>query len=80
MELLSDEAHVEARFGPFAYSDNVDEVHGFAPNVLLGDEAQVEACLSLFGVSPNLEARQVHGLCRMYHRLGNHHRHTRWNS
>jgi hypothetical protein len=34
MELLSDEAHVEARFGPFTYSANVDEVHGFAPIVL----------------------------------------------
>jgi hypothetical protein len=34
MELLGDEAHVEARFGPFAYSANLDEVHGFAPNVL----------------------------------------------
>jgi hypothetical protein len=28
MELLGDEAHVEARFGPFAYSANLDEVHG----------------------------------------------------
>jgi hypothetical protein len=34
MELLGDEALVEARFGPFAYSANLDEVHGFAPNVL----------------------------------------------
>jgi hypothetical protein len=27
MELLGDEALVEARFGPFGYSANLDEVH-----------------------------------------------------
>ena len=37
--------------------------------VLLGDEAQVEACLNQFGDSANLDARYLHGLCRMYHRL-----------
>ena len=38
--------------------------------VLLADEAQVEARFGPFGDSANLDARSVHGLCRMYHRLG----------
>ena len=38
--------------------------------VLLGDEAQVEARFGPFGNSANLDARLVHGLGRMYHRLG----------
>jgi hypothetical protein len=42
------------------------------PVVLLIDEAQVEAHFGLFGYSANLDARYVHGLRRMYHRLGNH--------
>jgi hypothetical protein len=33
----------------------------------LGDEAQVKAHFSPFGYSANFYARQVHGLCRMYH-------------
>jgi hypothetical protein len=37
------------------------------PMVLLGDAGQVEARSGLFGDSVNLGARQVHGLCRMYH-------------
>jgi hypothetical protein len=37
--------------------------------ILLGDEAQVEACLSPFGDSGNLDARNMRGLCRMYHWL-----------
>ena len=37
--------------------------------VLLVDEAQVEARFGLFGDSANLDARLVHGLCRMYHRF-----------
>jgi hypothetical protein len=41
MELLGDVGHVEARFGPFRDSANLD-------------------------------ARYVHGLCRMYRRLENH--------
>jgi hypothetical protein len=45
--------------------------------ILLGHEAQLEACLSLFGDSGNLDAS---GLCRMYRRLGNRLRRTRWNS
>ena len=41
------------------------------PMVLLGDEAQVKARLNPFGDSANLDARKVHGLCQMYHRLRN---------
>ena len=48
--------------------------------VLLGDEAQVEAHFGPFGDSASLHSRQVHGLRRMYHRLINRFRHTRWNS
>jgi hypothetical protein len=47
--------------------------------VLLGDEAQVQAGLSPFGDSANLDARWMHGLCRMYRRLRNRFGHTRWN-
>ena len=36
-----------------------------------GDEAQVEAHFSTFGDSANLDARKVHGLCQMNHRLRN---------
>jgi hypothetical protein len=39
--------------------------------VLLGDKAQVEARFGPFGDSANLDARWVHGLRRMYHRLRN---------
>ena len=48
--------------------------------VLRGDEAQLEAHFGPFGDSANLDARSVHGLRRMYHRLGNHLGRTRWNS
>jgi hypothetical protein len=37
--------------------------------VLLGDEPLVDAHFGLFGNSANLDARQVHGLRRTYHRL-----------
>jgi hypothetical protein len=37
--------------------------------VLLGDVGQVEARFGLFGDSINLEARYVHCLRQMYHRL-----------
>jgi hypothetical protein len=37
--------------------------------VLLGDVAQLEACIGPFGDSANLDAREVHGLRQMYHRL-----------
>jgi hypothetical protein len=36
--------------------------------------------LVLFGDSANLDTRQVHGLCRTYHRLRNHFGRTRWSS
>ena len=45
-----------------------------------GDEALVEACFSPFGDNANLDARQVHGLRRTYHRLGNHFARTQWKS
>jgi hypothetical protein len=48
--------------------------------VLLGDEAQVEARFSLFEYNVNLDARQVHGLCRRYHSLINRFGRTRRNS
>jgi hypothetical protein len=38
---------------------------------LLADEAQVEARFGPFGDSATLHARFVHGLRRIYHRLGN---------
>jgi hypothetical protein len=50
------------------------------PMVLLGDEAQVVACFGPFRDNANLDAKQVHGLCRTNHRLGNHFGRTRWNS
>jgi predicted DsbA family dithiol-disulfide isomerase len=46
-------------------------------NAHLGDEAQQEAHFSPFRDSANLDARSVHGLRRMYHRLGNHFGRTR---
>ena len=39
--------------------------------VLLGDKAQLEDHFGPFGDSVNLDAREVHGLRRMYHRLKN---------
>ena len=42
------------------------------PVVLLGEEAQAEAIFGPFGDGANLDAREVHGLRRTYHRLGNH--------
>jgi hypothetical protein len=46
----------------------------------LGDETQVEACFGPFGQSANIDARKVHGLRRMYHRLRNHFGRIVWNS
>jgi hypothetical protein len=37
--------------------------------VHLGDVGQVEARFGLFGDNVNLDARKVHGLRQMYHRL-----------
>jgi hypothetical protein len=45
-----------------------------------GDEAQVEAHFGPFGGSPNLDARQVHGLRRTYYWLRNRFGRTRWSS
>jgi hypothetical protein len=39
--------------------------------VHLGDMAQLEARFDLFRDSANLDARSVHGLRQMYHRLRN---------
>jgi hypothetical protein len=47
--------------------------------VLIGDEAQMEAHFGPFEDSANLDARWVHGLRRMYHRLRNGFEHIRWN-
>jgi hypothetical protein len=48
--------------------------------VLLGYEAQLEARFGLFGDSANPEARGMHGLSQMYHKLGNHFGCNEWNS
>ena len=48
--------------------------------VQLGEEAQVEASFVLFGDSANLDARSVHGLRRIFHRLGNRFGRTQWKS
>jgi hypothetical protein len=47
---------------------------------LLGDEAQVEAQFDPIGDIATLDARLVHGLHRMYCRLGNSIGGNRWNS
>jgi hypothetical protein len=47
------------------------------PMVLLGDEAQVKTRFGLFEDSASFDARQVHGLHRIYQRLGNRFTHTR---
>jgi hypothetical protein len=39
---------------------------------LLGDLGHVESRFGPFVDSANLDARLVHGLCRMYRRLRNH--------
>jgi hypothetical protein len=48
--------------------------------VLLRDVGPVEARIGPFGDNVNLNARSVHGLRRMYHRLRNHFERTRWYS
>jgi hypothetical protein len=92
MDLLCNIGHVESRFNPFGDSGTVSVrrctvcakrtigsknvwMHQM---VLLGDEAQVDAHLGLFGDSANLDARQVHGLCRMHYRLRNRSGRTQW--
>ena len=51
-----------------------------APMEHLGDEAQVVSRFGSFGDSANLDARNVHGLCRTYYRFQNCFGHMRWNS
>jgi hypothetical protein len=46
--------------------------------VRLGDGAQVIAHFSPFGDSANHDARSVHGLCQMHHRLRNNFGHAQW--
>jgi hypothetical protein len=50
------------------------------PMVLLGDVGQVVARFNPFGDCAYLDAREVHGLRRTYHRLRNRFECTRWNS
>jgi hypothetical protein len=60
-------------------------VHGFTPNVplaqklfwmhpmeLLGDVGHVESRFGPIGDGVSIGAREVHGLCRTYHKLKNH--------
>jgi hypothetical protein len=47
--------------------------------VLLGDQTQAKAHFGPFEDIANLDARQVHGLHRTYHRLENHFTHTQKN-
>jgi hypothetical protein len=39
---------------------------------LLDDVGHLESCFSSFGDGVSVNARKVHGLCHMYHRLKNH--------
>ena len=74
MELLDDEAQVEARFSTFGDSANIDarQVSGLRrtnhrlkksfqmhPMLHIGDEAQAKAHFGPFEDSANLDARQV---------------------
>jgi hypothetical protein len=47
---------------------------------LLGDVGHLGSRFGPFVDSANLDARLVHGLCRMYRKLENHFGCTRWNS
>jgi hypothetical protein len=49
MVLLGDEAQMEACFGPFGYSANLDRI--------LGDVGHVESCFGRFGDSVSVGAR-----------------------
>ena len=51
-----------------------------APMVVLGNEAQVQAHFGVFRDSASLDARQVRGLRRTYHRLRNRFGRTQWYS
>jgi hypothetical protein len=78
MVLLSDVAQVEARFGLFKDSANLDarKVHILCrtyhslrklfwthPMELQGDVGHVESCFGPLGDSVGVGARKVHGLC-----------------
>jgi len=92
--LLDEEAQVEARFGLFGDSANLDArlVHGLHGTYhMLGnqfgctcwyfsEEAHVEARIDLFGDSANQDARLVHDLQGTYHMLRNQFGRTQWNS
>jgi hypothetical protein len=51
-----------------------------APDGLVSDMGRVEFRFSPFGDSVSVNARQVQGLHRTYHRHRNHFGHTRWDS
>ena len=86
MVLLGDEAQLEARFGPFGDSANLDarSVHGLRrryhrlrklfwthPIELLGEVGYVESHFYPFREGVIVGARWVHDLRRTYHRLRN---------
>jgi hypothetical protein len=81
MVLLGDEAQVDARFGPFGDSANLDTtlVHGFALNIPeaeksfwthliehLGDVGHMKSHFGPLRDSVSIGARYEHGLCQTY--------------
>jgi hypothetical protein len=95
MELLDDEAQVDACFCPFGDSANLDArlVHGYALNIPhaqklfwthpiehLGDVGHVESHFGPFRDSVSIGVRYVHSLRQTYHRLRNRFERPRWNS
>jgi hypothetical protein len=46
----------------------------------LGDVGHGESYISPFGDGVRVDVRYVHGLCRMYHRLGNYFGRNKWHS
>ena len=62
MVLLGGEAQLEARFGPFGDSANLDTrwVHGFAPNVPLARKSFWTHPMELLGDMGHVESRSVH--------------------
>jgi hypothetical protein len=90
---LGDEAQVDAHFGPFRDSANLDarKVHGFPLNIPhaqksfwtrliehLGDVGHVGSHFGLFRVSVSIGARYVHSMCQTHHNLRNHFERTLW--
>jgi hypothetical protein len=95
MVLLGDEAQVDAPFGPFGDSANLDAilVHDFALNIPqaqksfwthpiqhLGDVGHVKSHFSPFRDRVSTGGRWVHGLRQTYHSLRNYFERTRWYS